>query len=130
MDPDRYHTTKNAIGVTFNSASDPFFETSTPAYVVAGYIVFPGKDNLGGLAKAIKTAGRVTNGTTVGAFRVYDVENALVVAEDTSITNTAKVTGDIGILSNQSDDVSAWEVQVKRISGTGKVQLSSVVIIW
>ena len=77
---------------------------------------------------SIKVVSRATKSSTTYAIRVYDVINREVVAEKTDLNNTESQINDLGDILYQPSTDTFLEIQVKNISGNGKVSYESISI--
>lgn len=91
--------------------------TAGTNWTTRGSVIFPGTD------VSIPTALRITALRNSGGngydLRVYDLTNAMVIAEISGLTNGAMVIHDLGAISNLSSTEAIWELQSRRGGGGG-----------
>jgi len=106
------------IWLSFTGVSAPETTTSSTVYTVMARFTFPGSDEVGipkGISSIVwKDAGG--GGTTVD-IRIFDLDNALVIAELTGITDGVPTVHDLGVLANIPTGEAIFEVQMKRTGG-------------
>ena len=113
----------SVIGYTYGNNSDPFVKTTSTSYAIVSSIVYAGSANSFSPSEILvilnnaNTSGRV-------AARIFDVTNGLQICEITNINpGTVKTIYNMGTLSNIPSAAAIWEVQLKRDSGTGAVEI-------
>ena len=88
-------------------------------YKVMNQLIFPGTDAAGTPTSiSANVFAKEEPGPTVGDIRIYDVTNALAIAEFIGITNLSKFNiEDLGALSNMDAAEAIWEIQGRRTTG-------------
>lgn len=74
-----------------------------------------------------------TEGDTVGCARIYDLNNDVVIAQNSSINNTTEQIISLEIIDDWPEDQTTLELQMKRVSGDPLVNhfiISSMQIIF
>lgn len=105
----------------------PYKNTTQTAYEVHAMGIFAGTTELGTPTNIKVNAWKATGGTSF-AVRIYDLTNALAVAELTGQTGESSgAVLDMGTLSNLSTGASVWEFQQK-VTGTTTGYMSSVTV--
>ena len=109
-------------------------DSKDAAYKVMNQLIFPGTDAAGtptSISANVFTKDDIAP-PTIGDFRIYDVTNALAIAEVIGIQNTSKQNiEDLGTLSNLDAAEALWELQGRRTSGSGddaKIEVKAVTI--
>ena len=97
-------------------ANDSAESTST-SYTIVSELIFAGTTMLG-TPTTIKAILEMTGATNMDC-RIFDVTNALVIAEKLGNVVAIATIVDLGTLSNLSAGEAIWEVQVRRTGGTG-----------
>ena len=120
---------QNTDSYLFRQGTYPETYTSSDTYVVVGNINWRGSDIVSSPTN-IEVIARADLDTC--SVRIYDVTNALIIAEKTAIPTGSTAIYDLGILSNISTGSAIWEVQIKsdNASATSYGNISEVSIIW
>jgi len=108
-----------------NAANSPYLSTTSPTYVSIARFVFRGTNVY--IPIHIKFTGWV-GFRTMGALRIYDKTFGLVIAENARIINMTEAIIDLGKISNLPTTESIWEVQIRRVSGSNYIYISSIII--
>jgi len=112
--------TTTTINLSFGSDTKPYLKGKDATYDFLASFFFEGTAVAGTPTEATI---RFTNkGGITSDVRIYDVDNALVIAEVTGlspVTEQIFQTEDMGILSNLSTDRATWEVQIKNSAAGG-----------
>lgn len=124
-------TTNKTINLSFGSDTKPYLKGKDGTYEFLASFFFEGTAIAGTPTEATI---RFTNkGGITSDVRIYDVDNALVIAEVTGlspVTEQIFQTEDMGTLSNLSTDRATWEVQLKNsATGGGKETWVSALLI-
>jgi hypothetical protein len=109
-------TSRDSV-LTFSKETD-----KTSVYKTVGSWPHPGSLKSGVPAKITVICG-VESAASMDV-RVYDVENAQVVAEALGVTGSYPSMVDLGSISNVSQDRAIWELQYRRASGNGNQTVS------
>jgi hypothetical protein len=109
--------------LTFNKDSDKL-----SVYKTVGAWPHPGSLKSGVPSRVVVIAGVETAPTM--DVRIYDVKNALVVAEAQGVSASYPELVDLGAISNVSTGPTIWELQYRRASGSGNqtVAISSATL--
>jgi hypothetical protein len=107
----------------FQDSTKPYIEFKGVNYTVLDRIRFAGTGTR--VPSAIHIIAEIDSGST-GDIRIYDVTNALVVAEKTGIANTSWALIDLGTLSNLSTTPVIWEIQMKTSAANKNIRASSM----
>lgn len=99
-------------------------DTTSSSYTVIGQFIFRGTAVLSTLSK-IKAIVHATS-TAVMDVKVYDLTNALTIAELLGVTETVPTIKDLGTLSNVPSGESIFEIQVRKSSGGGSVDFHAL----
>lgn len=102
-------------------------------YKVMNQLIFPGTDAAGTPTSiSANVFAKEEPGPTVGDIRIYDVTNALAIAEFIGITNLSKFNiEDLGALSNMDAAEAIWEIQGRRTTGVtedDKIEVKALTI--
>jgi len=112
-------------GVTLKDDSSPFIKNNSSSYSVVSSFRFGGSTQ-DGTPSTVKIVVMTNDNSIVGAIRVYDVTNSLVIAEDTNVTFTSDDVSEIKSLSVTGGNVPAneaiFELQAKKVSGGGELR--------
>jgi hypothetical protein len=99
-----------------SNAEDFISKNSALTYTSQATMEYKGSDSIG-VPQKISIIGRGSSATPTYSIRIYDITNALVIAELTAQSNTVKTAIDMGAISNVPTGNSIWEIQTKRDSG-------------
>jgi len=102
----------------------PTITTNSDSYLSLGHFIFHGSDKTG-TPDLICVIGGMHDAGTVCGVRVYDHTNAQVIVEKLDITANNPTLVDLGIISNIPAGFAIWEVQVRRVSGTGTKKVAA-----
>jgi hypothetical protein len=102
----------------------PTVTTNSDSYLTVGHFIFHGTDTTG-LPDLICVIGGMHDANTVCGVRVYDHTNAQVVVEKLDITASNPTLVDLGPISNLPLDMAVWEIQVRRVSGSGTKKVAA-----
>ena len=102
-------------------------------YKVMNQLIFPGTAAAGTPTSiSANVFAKEEPGPTVGDIRIYDVTNALAIAEFIGITNLSKFNiEDLGALSNMDAAEAIWEIQGRRTTGVtedDKIEVKALTI--
>lgn len=112
--------------VSFSSGDSTLgLEGSATDYETKGYVLWPGSSYIGSPV-SVKVA-EVVEGSGTGYVKIYDVTNALQVAE-ASFTNTTIAVGDMGTLSNIASGEAIWEIQLKIVGNRTTIHVPSLMV--
>ena len=121
----------NSINLSFGSDTKPYLKGKDGTYEFLASFFFEGTAIAGTPTEA--TIRFTSKGGINSDVRIYDVDNALVIAEVTGlspVTEQIFQTEDMGTLSNLSTDRATWEVQLKNsATGGGKETWVSALLI-
>jgi hypothetical protein len=101
--------------------------TSGGSYAAVGVLPFQGTDITGPLVLLEAIVG-IGSATSLDA-RVYDMTNALVIAEATGITDAYPSFVDLGAISNVPAAPAVWELQIRRASGGGQTNVQGACLL-
>lgn len=99
----------NDIIVTTQKHSSHYKSDAGTSYVTLAAFAFPGSTAYGTPVN-IKASTWVDGGST-GKLRIYDLTNALVIAEITTLSNTTESVIDLGTISNVPTGEAVWQIQ-------------------
>lgn len=116
------------VDFPFRGATGPFVESSSQTYEVLYRWEFAGSDRFG-VPIGISSIVWRESGANAVDVRVYDLNNALTIAEKTGIVSGSIATVDLGAVSNVPASKSIWEYQMKVGVGT-KGRSSSLQVRW
>lgn len=119
------------IDVMFGGDTTASFTSTSTSYVQAGVFRFGGTTALG-TPTNIRAIGAKDASPTSWDVRIFDLTNALEIAEATGNTGTVAELVDMGALSNLSAGEAMWEVQLKRTGGTGgsEIHVHSISVVF
>ncbi len=102
-------------------------ESTSSSYEALPRFRFPGRMKAG---RPIKIVALCKVDNAVGQVRLFDVSSAKTIAESATFANTEFAEIDFGAITNTPNSSAIWEVQVKRVTGSGsnKVYVSFVTI--
>jgi len=90
----------------------------TSSYTNTVLFKYDGSNNVGTI-NYIEIIAYMDSGITSYSARVYDKTNNQVIAEATGLTNTVEAINDLGTISNVPTDQAIFELQMKRVGGSG-----------
>ena len=102
----------------------PLVVTNSGSYETVGFFSYTGTDVSGIPLQICVISGMHDTGTVCGV-RIYDHTNAMVIAENLTISTSSPTLVDLGTIGNCSSGNAVWEVQVKRVSGSGQKSVSA-----
>jgi hypothetical protein len=105
----------------------PPLTTTGGSYTTVGVLPFQGSDVTGPLVLLEAVVG--LGSANEMAARVYDVTNALVIAEALLITDVYPAFVDLGAISNVPAAPAVWELQIKRTGGGGQTNVQGACLL-
>lgn len=112
----------------FFKGNNPYLQETSNSYAVQARFIFPGSA-LVGVPTTIKAIFWRKNGTSC-SMRIYDLDNALTIAEITGVTDTVKTVQDLGAIANIPAAEAMFEVQTLRVGTNGKARTSGITILY
>jgi hypothetical protein len=110
---------------TFNSQAQPYVSGNSLTYAAIGSFRFPGTTNIGTPTLIKAVTGRIS-GLGTGNFRLFDVTNAVVLAETTGIVTAFPSIVTIVITGAFSAAQAIIEVQLSRSGGAAVTAISAL----
>jgi len=111
-----------------DGATDYVSKNLTLTYVSQAAFEFKGELEVGNPSR-ITFVGNGSDGSPAHSVRIYDITNAVVIAEVTGSVNAIRAIVDMGAIANVPSLDAIWEIQAKRDgSGSVALELSSLTI--
>lgn len=113
------------IDLTFPPHNGDYKKTASSTYEIAARHTYSGSNAIGAPTKIYANAWIQSDGG--GNVRIYDLTNALVIAESANITS---VSGsnivDLGSIANVPSGQAVWLIEWKNSGGTKEIYISSL----
>lgn len=119
-----YWAVENIV-LAFADNVRPAIGTTSLTYYPAAQFVHPGRGGTG-TPTVIEAAAYESNGAYTYSLQIYDVTNALAIAEVTGLTNTTVGIVNLGVVSNVSNSSAIWQVNIKTSNALGTAYISSI----
>jgi len=114
------------LNVTMSDGTNSYISTVATGYAVLSKFIYTGSSDIGAITKIYATVSQANGATT--SIRIYDVTNALVIAELTGFNDTTTTIKDLGAISNLPSGQAIFEIQAKTSNASKAVLVSSVQI--
>lgn len=108
--------------IQFYSINPKKESIKTNSYSIVSRFKYTGSDIIGTI-DYIDIISKKDSGITSYSVRVVDITNNLVIAEKTGMTNTTEDIQDLGTISNVPTDQAVFELQAKKIGGSGNTSV-------
>lgn len=117
-------TSSKYINLTLSDGTNPYISTVATSYAVLSKFIYSGTGDIGAMTSIKATVSQASGGQT--SIRIYDVTNALVIAELTGFNDTTTTIKNLGAISNLPAGEAIFEVQAKTNNASKTVFVSSV----